>query len=167
MKDSKLKSLFNKTDTIIAIFIFAIIVLLWNETDNFEEVSELFAQNIQAETFPKILLVTIGLMTLFIPFEHLFLKKSGKDIDSGRKKKVSVTTYVTMIILVGVIASSEFLGAYITIALTCIIIPLFWGEKNLKILLPYIVLFPMAIIFIFNYLLGVYFDPGLLEYFYQ
>ena len=167
MKVSKFKSLFNKTDTIIAIFIFAIIVLLWNETDNFEEVSDLFAQNIQAETFPKILLIAIGLMTLMIPFEHLFLKNSGKDIDSGRKKKVSFITYATMIILLIIIASSEFLGAYITIAATCIIIPFFWGERNLKVLLPYIVLFPMAIIFIFNFLLGVYFEPGLLEYFYK
>ena len=44
--NNSFKNLFNKTDTIIAIIIYAMIVLLWNAAENFEAVSDLFAQNI-------------------------------------------------------------------------------------------------------------------------
>ena len=161
--NNSFKNLFNKTDTIIAIIIFAMIVFLWNAADNFDSVSDLFAQNIPPQLFPQILLITIGLLTALIPFEHILLKKSGKDIDSGRKKKINFATYGTMTILLTIIVFSEFLGAYVTIFLACFVLPVFWGEKNLKLLVPYVVLFPLFIILIFNIILGVYFEPGILE----
>ena len=67
--NNSFKNLFNKTDTIIAIIIFAMIVFLWNAADNFDSVSDLFAQNIPPQLFPQILLITIGLLTALIPFE--------------------------------------------------------------------------------------------------
>ena len=118
--NNSFKNLFNKTDTIIAIIIFAMIVFLWNAADNFDSVSDLFAQNIPPQLFPQILLITIGLLTVLIPFEHILLKKSGKDIDSGRKKKINFATYGTMAILLTIIVFSEFLGAYVTIFLACL-----------------------------------------------
>ena len=74
--NNSFKNLFNKTDTIIAIIIYAMIVFLWNAADNFDSVSDLFAQNIPPQLFPQILLITIGLLTVLIPFEHILLKKS-------------------------------------------------------------------------------------------
>ena len=161
--NNSFKNLFNKTDTIIAIIIYAMIVFLWIAAEKFDSVSDLFAQNIPPQLFPQILLITIGLLTAIIPFEHILLKKSGKDIDSGRKKKINFSTYGTMAILLTIIVFSEYLGAYITIFLTCVILPIFWGEKNLKLLIPYVIFFPLFIILIFNVILGVYFEPGILE----
>ena len=132
------------------------------ETEKFEEVSDLFAQNIPPQMFPQILLIIIGLMVCIIPFEHLFLSKSGKDIDADRKKKIKPITYGSMAMLIAIISFSEFLGAHITIFLSCLILPLFWGERNLKLLIPYVVLFPIAIILLFNVALGLYFEPGIL-----
>ena len=68
-----------------------------------------------------------------------------------------------MAILLTIIVFSEYLGAYVTIFLSCFILPIFWGEKNLKLLIPYVILFPLFIILIFNIVLGVYFEPGILE----
>lgn len=155
-------NLFNITDTIIATLLVAMLVFLWLETEKFEEVSDLFAQNIPPQMFPQILLMIIGLMVCIIPFEHLFLSKSGKDIDADRKKKIKPITYGSMAMLIAIISFSEFLGAHITIFLSCLILPLFWGERNLKLLIPYVVLFPIAIILLFNVALGLYFEPGIL-----
>ena len=155
-------NLFNITDTIIATLLVAMLVFLWLETEKFEEVSDLFAQNIPPQMFPQILLIIIGLMVCKIPFEHLFLSKSGKDIDADRKKKIKPITYGSMAMLIAIISFSEFLGAHITIFLSCLILPLFWGERNLKLLIPYVVLFPIAIILLFNVALGLYFEPGIL-----
>ncbi len=160
---SNLGALFNKKDTIIAIVMIAIIVFLWFETTKFEKVPDLFSNNIPPEMFPQILLLIILGMILIIPFEHIFLKKSGKNIDSARSKPVEKSTIGTMIILTAIIASSQLLGAALTIIAVSISLPLYWGERRLKVLISYIIGFPLFVIVLFNIILGVHFEPGLLD----
>ena len=160
---SNLGALFNKKDTIIAIVMIAIIAFLWFETTKFEKVPDLFSNNIPPEMFPQILLLIILGMILIIPFEHIFLKKSGKNIDSARSKPVEKSTVGTMIILTAIIASSQLLGAALTIIAVSISLPLYWGERRLKVLISYIIGFPLFVIVLFNMILGVHFEPGLLE----
>jgi putative tricarboxylic transport membrane protein len=160
---SNLGALLNKKDTIIALLMIAVISFLWFETTKFEKVPDLFSNNIPPEMFPQILLIIILGMILIIPFEHIFLKKNGKNIDAGRDKPIEKSTLGTMVILSTIVASSQILGAAITIIAISIALPLYWGEKRLKVLLPYIIGFPLFVIILFNIVLGVHFEPGLLE----
>ena len=160
---SNLGALFNKKDTIIAIVMIAMITFLWFETTKFEKVPDLFSINIPPEMFPQILLLIILGMILIIPFEHIFLKKSGKNIDSARSKPVEKSTIGTMIILTAIIASSQLLVDALTIIAVIISLPLFWGERRLKVLVSYIIGFPLFVIVLFNIILGVHFEPGLLD----
>jgi putative tricarboxylic transport membrane protein len=160
---SNLGALLNKKDTIIALLMIALIAFLWFETTKFEKVPDLFSNNIPPEMFPQILLIIILGMILIIPFEHIFLKKNGKNIDSGRDKPVEKSTIGTMVILSTIVASSQILGAAITIVAISIALPIYWGEKRLKVLIPYVIGFPLFVIILFNIVLGVHFEPGLLE----
>ena len=160
---SNLGALLNKKDTIIALLMIALIGFLWFETTKFEKVPDLFSNNIPHEMFTQILLIIILGMILIIPFEHIFLKKNGKNIDAGRDKPIEKSTLGTMVILSTIVASSQILGAAITIIAISIALPLYWGEKRLKVLLPYIIGFPLFVIILFNIVLGVHFEPGLLE----
>ena len=160
---SNLGALLNKKDTIIALLMIALVGFLWFETTKFEKVPDLFSNNIPPEMFPQILLIIILGMILIIPFEHIFLKKNGKNIDAGRDKPIEKSTLGTMVILSTIVASSQILGAAITIIAISIALPLYWGEKRLKVLLPYIIGFPLFVIILFNIVLGVHFEPGLLE----
>jgi len=159
---SNLGALLNKKDTVIAILMISLIGFLWFETTEFEIVPDLFSNNIPPETFPQILLIIILGMILIIPFEHIFLKKNGKNIDSGRDKPIERSTIGTMVILSTIVASSQILGAAITIIAISIALPIYWGEKRLKVLIPYIIGFPLFVIILFNIVLGVHFEPGLL-----
>ena len=161
---SNLGALFNKKDTIIPVLMIFLIAFLWFETTKFEKVPDLFSNNIPPEMFPQILLIIILGMILIIPFEHKFLKKSGKNIASARSKPVEKTTIGTMIILSVIIASSQLLGAALTIIAVSISLPFYWGERRLKVLIPYIIGFPLFVIVLFNVILGVHFEPGLLEF---
>ena len=116
---------------------------MWFETTKFEKVPDLFSNNIPPEMFPQILLIIILGMILIIPFEHIFLKKNGKNIDAGRDKPIEKSTLGTMVILSTIVASSQILGAAITIIAISIALPLYWGEKRLKVLLPYIIASPI------------------------
>ena len=160
---SNLGALLNKKDTIIALLMIALIGFLWFETTKFEKVPDLFSNNIPPEMFPQILLIIILGMILIIPFEHIFLKKNGKNIDAGRDKPIEKSTLGTMVILSTIVASSQILGAAITIIAISKALPLYWGEKRLKVLIPYIIGFPLFVIILFNIVLGVHFEPGLLE----
>ena len=160
---SNLGALLNKKDTIIALLMISLIGFLWFETTKFEKVPDLFSNNIPPEMFPQILLIIILGMILIIPFEHIFLKKNGKNIDAGRDKPIEKSTLGTMVILSTIVASSQILGAAITIIAISIALPLYWGEKRLKVLVPYIIGFPLFVIILFNIVLGVHFEPGLLE----
>ena len=160
---SNLGAVLNKKDTIIALLMIALIGFLWFETTKCEKVPDLFSNNIPPEMFPQILLIIILGMILIIPFEHIFLKKNGKNIDAGRDKPIEKSTLGTMVILSTIVASSQILGAAITIIAISIALPLYWGEKRLKVLIPYIIGFPLFVIILFNIVLGVHFEPGLLE----
>ena len=160
---SNLGALLNKKDTIIAVLMITLIAFLWFETKKFEKVPDLFSNNIPPEMFPQILLIIILGMILIIPFEHIFLKKNGKNIDSGRSKPIEMSTIGTMIILSVIIASSQLLGAALTIIAVSISLPFYWGERRLKVLIPYIIGFPLFVIVLFNIILGVHFEPGLLD----
>ena len=161
---SNLGALFNKNDTIIAALMISIIAFLWFITTKFEKVPDLFSNNIPPEMFPQILLMIILGMVLIIPFEHIFLKKSGKNIDDSRKNPVAKSTIGTMIILSLIVTFSQVLGATLTIITISIALPIYWGEKRLKVLIPYVIGFPLFVILLFNITLGVHFEPGLLEF---
>ena len=161
---SNLGALFNKNDTIIAALMISIIAFLWFVTTKFEKVPDLFSNNIPPEMFPQILLMIILGMVLIIPFEHIFLKKSGKNIDDSRKNPVAKSTIGTMIILSLIVVFSQILGATLTIIAISIALPIYWGEKRLKVLIPYVIGFPLFVILLFNITLGVHFEPGLLEF---
>jgi putative tricarboxylic transport membrane protein len=161
---SNLGALFNKNDTIIAALMISIIAFLWFITTKFEKVPDLFSNNIPPEMFPQILLMIILGMVLIIPFEHIFLKKSGKNIDDSRKNPVAKSTIGTMVILSLIVTFSQILGATLTIIAISIALPIYWGEKRLKVLIPYVIGFPLFVILLFNITLGVHFEPGLLEF---
>ena len=161
---SNLGALFNKNDTIIAALMISIIAFLWFVTTKFEKVPDLFSNNIPPEMFPQILLMIILGMVLIIPFEHIFLKKSGKNIDDSRKNPVAKSTIGTMVILSLIVTFSQILGATLTIIAISIALPIYWGERRLKVLIPYVIGFPLFVILLFNITLGVHFELGLLEF---
>ena len=43
----------------------------------------------------------------------------------------------------------------------CIALPVLWGERRIKVLIPYVILFPAAVTILFTQVLKVYFEPGM------
>ncbi|WP_193368787.1 tripartite tricarboxylate transporter TctB family protein [Pelagibius marinus] len=152
--------LLHPVDTLLAILILCIVAWLYYETTQFEEVSDLLTQNIPPQMFPRILLVIVALLALVMPFEHILLKRKGKDIDKDRRAPVKRIAWVTMAALVAIIIAEQWLGTLLTMVAVCLVIPLLWGERRLRFVLPFAVFFPLCVAFLFSVVLGVYFDPG-------
>jgi putative tricarboxylic transport membrane protein len=157
-------SLIHPTDLRLALFILSVCAYLYWVTTEFEQVADMFAQDVGPEFFPRLLLWTIVLLSLALPFEHLFLKEKRKGIDKNRKSRIEPMTYVTAGLLIATVASIPWLGSILSMVAICILLPMLWGERRAKVLVPFAVIFPAGITFLFAYLLGVHFEPGVFDF---
>ncbi len=148
------------TDLVVGGVLVAGAVWLWTVADGFEEVPDLFAQNLPPELFPKLLLACIIGLALVLPFEHLFLKGGRDRLDAARKAPVRPRTYYVGLTLAVLLAAMPYLGAILSLFAISAVMPLLWGERNLKRLIPFAVLFPSAVVLLFGVLLEVHLDPG-------
>lgn len=152
----------NPTDLWVAAIIMALVALLWTHTTYWEDPSAFAAENIAPTLFPRICLVLIAIMALFLPFEQYLQGERGKALDRDRSAPIRPITYATAALMVAIAASMEWMGSVLVIVLICIVLPLLWGERRMKLLIPYVLLFPPAVIFLFKVLFKVNFEPGIL-----
>lgn len=160
-KRASASSFVHFTDLWLAVLILVICGWLYYVTTGFEEVSSLLAQNIGPEWFPRLLIWTIVVLSLMLPFEHLARGTKTDSIDedrSSRIKPISIMTALLMLAVVGMVHLFGTLGGMITV---CIALPLLWGERRAKVLVPYVLIFPPAVALLFTKVLKVYFEAGL------
>ncbi|MBE0582213.1 MAG: tripartite tricarboxylate transporter TctB family protein [Desulfofustis sp.] len=149
----------DRADSILAAIILAVCGSLFFVTTRFEEASEQMSQNIPPEWFPRLILLFIMILTLAIPFERYF---KGKKV-AGKEREVSVKpiSIVTALLLCLIIFLMPWLGIFATMILVCLLLPLLWGERRLRVLLPFAIIFPGAVTLLFTKVLGVYFETGI------
>jgi len=150
----------HRIDLAIAVLILAGCIVLFAVTTTFDEVSNLLAQNIPPEFFPRLVLYFIALLALFLPFEHIAHTRRGDNIDSDRSNRIKRMPYMTAGLLILIVIAMPYLGAILTMVAVCILLPLLWGERRWRFILPFAILFPLAVTVIFNQILLVYFEPG-------
>ena len=150
----------NRTDLGVAAILLAVCAALYYTTTGFEEVSPMFAQDMPPERFPRMLLWVIVVLSIALPFERWLRKEKGKVLDKARSRPVQPIVYVTAAFLAVSVVLIPWIGTYLVLVLVCIGLPLLWGERRLKILAPFVVVFPAAVMLLFTKVLGVYFDPG-------
>jgi putative tricarboxylic transport membrane protein len=160
-KATSASSFVHRTDLVLTLLIFAACGALYYVTTSFEEVSELLSQNIGPEWFPRLLIWTIVVLSLALPFEHLSRRHRANPIDKDRSARIKPISFLTAALLAGVVGTIPLFGTLVATILGCALLPLLWGERRLKILIPYIVLFPATVAILFTQVLKVYFEPGL------
>jgi len=154
--------LIHRTDLVVCIIILAASLALFYATTRFEKVADLLSENIGPELFPQILLVIIIVLTLALPVEYLFLARGAATIDSGRNDPIRPLTWVTMGLLILLVALMPLLGAVLTMVAVCLCLPWLWGERRVRVVVPFALLFPAAVTLVFSVILKVHFEPGLL-----
>ena len=146
-------------DAVIAVLLLAFCAWLFYLTTSFEEVSDMFAQDITPAFFPRLLLWFIVLLTLILPFEYR-LFKNGRQLDKKRMHAVDPMAYFSIALLVMLVLLLPWLGVYLSLIVVCLLLPLLWGERRWKLLLPFAAIFPTVIVLLFSQVLKVYLEPG-------
>lgn len=153
--------LLHMTDLVVALVIFAVCAALYYITTTFDEVSNMLAQNIPPEFFPQLVIIIIAILTLGVPFEHLLHTRRGDNIDSERGDRVKRMPVLTGALIVALVFGIPYLGMLLTMIGVCVLLPLLWGERRLKLIIPFALLFPLAVAYLFNKILLVHFEPGI------
>jgi len=149
-------------DLAVAAVLLAFAGWIYFETTRFEEVAALFSQDVPPEFLPRLLIWTIVALSLLLPFEHL-LKPGGRaHFHDARSRPIAMMAYKTAALLTLILLSVKGVSLYIALILACVALPVLWGERRWKIIIPYALVFPTIVMLLFSRLLGVYFEPGLL-----
>jgi hypothetical protein len=151
----------HRTDAIVAGILIAGSLFLWRTANGFDEVPDLFSQNLPPELFPKLLLFCIIGLSLTLPFEHRFLTGGRTRLDGGRKTPVQPRTYIIMAAIIALLGLMPYAGTIITLFAIALVMPLLWGERRLTRVLPFAIIFPAAVVVLFGFLLKVHLDPGI------
>ncbi|MEK9670674.1 MAG: tripartite tricarboxylate transporter TctB family protein [Pelagibacteraceae bacterium] len=159
--DERAHGLVHPVDLAVSAIILVGVGYLFYETTQFDEVSPLFAQNIQPAMYPQLLLWIIAGLTCLMPFEHILLTKKGKDIDKDRSESVHPLTKMTIAFLIAVVLASPYLGMLLTMVTICLVMPRLWGYRKLTPILLFAGIFPVVVSLVFSKVLKVYFDSGI------
>lgn len=150
------------TDLVVALLLLAGCGFLFYVTTTFEKVSDLLAQNVPPEFFPRLVLIFIALLAAGLPFEHLLLARQSSDIDAERSERLPAMPYLTAALLMLVVVAIPYVGMLLGMVAVCLLLPRLWGERRWQIVVPFAVVFPLVVGFVFNRLLMVYLEPGML-----
>ena len=155
--------LFHPVDSVVAAIILAACAFLFYRTTTFDTVPAMLSQNIPPSFFPQIVLILIMLLTAALPFEHLLRANRGRNIDKGRAEPVQLVTWLTIAAVVAISVAMPWLGTLLTMVAVCLVVPPLWGEHRLRFILPFAVLFPLAVGLLFQRVLGVFFERGIFD----
>ncbi len=159
--DEAKQPLIDRTDLGLTVVILTISGILYWLTTDFEKVADLFAQDVPPEFFPRLLIWTIVILTLALPFEHLFLKRRGESLEKERADHIEPMAYLTAALLFAVVASILLLGTSLSMVAVCAALPVLWGERRIKIILLFAIILPLLVTLLFSVVLGVHFEPGI------
>jgi putative tricarboxylic transport membrane protein len=155
------EGLIHATDLIVAFIVIAICGFFYYATTTFEEVSNLLAQNVPPEFFPRWVLIIIVVLALGLPFEHVVHSKRGGNIDSERSERVKQMPYLTAGLLFVFIAAMPYIGTLLSTIGICFTLPLLWGARRWRLIVPFAIIFPLVVAFIFDRILLVQYEPGI------
>lgn len=140
-------------DAIVGAAILAFCLATYLVTLTFKEAPAVIAQNVQPATFPRMVLLVMAVLAGIIMF--LSFRTPDKQL-----KKFKPMLWPSAAIMPGFVLTFEFLGILPAMILLCFFLPLLWGERRLKLIVPYSIVFPAAIYLLFAVVLKVHFEPS-------
>ncbi|QFU02887.1 Tripartite tricarboxylate transporter TctB family protein [Halomonas sp. THAF5a] len=130
--------------------------VLYGITAGFDRVPPSFAQGMQAADMPRLILVVIAVLSLVMIYQ-------GRGQEEEAKPAISWRMWATALVLLAAVFLFSLLGLTLTTMLTCLIIPLLWGERRRLYVLIYAIAVPACIYLLFTFALKLRLPQGVLS----
>lgn len=125
----------------------------WLVTLTFKKAPPALAQNVQPATFPRLVLAVIAVLAVIIVVNSFRLPDK-------RPKSIPLMVWPSAAVMIGFVTAFDILGILPAMILLCFGLPLLWGERRLQFIVPYAVIFPLAVYWLFAVALRVHFEPS-------
>lgn len=147
-----------KTDLVVGglLILFAVLVFGWTFT--FDKAPAALAQNVQPASFPRLVAVIIIILT------SVMMILSHGSSPAKPRKSLKFTMWTTAAAMLMFVLAFSYLGIVVAMVLFCLFFPMSWGERRLHWLIPFALIFPAIIYFLFAKMLGVFFEPGIMGF---
>ncbi len=122
-------------------------------TLTFKEAPPALAQNVQPATFPRLVLAVMAVLATIIIVNSFRLPDK-------QPKPIRLMVWPSAAVMIGFVIAFEILGILPAMMLLCFGLPMLWGERRLYLIIPYAIIFPLAIYGLFVIVLGVHFEPS-------
>lgn len=122
-------------------------------TLTFKEAPPALAQNVQPATFPRLVL---GVMTVLAT---VIIVMSFR-LPDKQSKPIHLMVWPSAAVMIGFVIAFDILGILPAMMLLCFGLPILWGERRLYLIIPYAIIFPLAIYGLFAIVLRVHFEPS-------
>ena len=101
----------HKKDLILALILIAFGSFLYYEAGNFPKAPLILGDTLNADVFPRMLVVLLFFLTAIIPFEFKITPEKIDKIDKDRGDKTPLITWITIAALLTIVTLAEFLGS--------------------------------------------------------
>ena len=125
----------------------------WLVTLTFKKAPPALAQNVQPATFPRLVLAVMAVLAVIIIVNAFRLPDK-------RPKPIPMMVWPSAAVMIGFVVAFDILGILPAMMILCFGLPILWGERRLGIIIPYAVLFPLSIYWLFAVVLSVHFEPS-------
>jgi len=88
-------------------------------------------------------------------------RRQGDVLEKERSVRIRPITFVTALVLVGIVALTPWLGTLPGMILACAVLPVLWGERRFWLVAIYALALPLAVTVLFVKGLDVNFLPGI------
>ena len=152
---------FDRDDLGVSAVLIAICAILWWDTTRWPSVPASLAQNAPPTTFPRLLLGSVVLMALLLPFERIWKTRSGVDLEIGGEKTPKPVVFITAALLFLTVYLMPILGVAPVMLGSSILMPWLWGERRWVYILVFAFCLTGAVTILFAYGLRVNLGFGL------
>lgn len=140
-------------DAIAGIGVLLFCLATWLVTLTFKEAPPALAQNVQPASFPRLVLAVMAVLAVVIVVKSFRLPDK-------RGKPIPYMVWPSAGVMIGFVIIFDLLGILPAMMLLCFGLPLLWGERRLLFIIPYAILFPLAVYWLFAIALSVHFEPS-------
>ncbi|WP_161142477.1 tripartite tricarboxylate transporter TctB family protein [Propylenella binzhouense] len=140
---------FDRSDLAVAAVLLAICAVLYWDTTRWPAVPETLAQNAPPTTFPRLLIGSVAIMALMLPFERVMKERNGGSLLIGGQARARPIVFVTAAVITLAVYGLPILGALPVMIATSVLLPLLWGERRYLPILLFGVGLPIAVTLLF------------------
>lgn len=140
-------------DVIVGGVILVLSTIIYAITLTFKEAPASIAMNMQPSSFPRMIIILISMFSVWMMV--LAYRRRDKIF-----KPIPMMSIISAGVMIGFVGIFSILGIIPAMVLLCFFLPVIWGERRWKIIIPYCILFPAAVYMLFAVLLNVHFDAS-------